>query len=61
MFPDSAIVKTLACGAKKSSYVCTRGLAPHFKQMFSKKLSAGEEDCVLIFDESLKRNTVKTV
>ena len=60
-FPDCAIAKTFACGPTKSSYVCTHGLAPHFKHL-SKKLSAGEEDYVLHFDERLNRKkTVKAV
>lgn len=58
-FPDSAIAKTFTCRATKTSYVCTHGLAPLFKHLLSKK--TGEEDYVLLFDESLNRKTVKAV
>lgn len=57
MFPDSAIAKTFACGATKSMYICTHGLAPHFKHLLCKKLSSDREDYVLLFDESLNRKT----
>ncbi|MCI4377131.1 hypothetical protein PGIGA_G00200100 [Pangasianodon gigas] len=43
MFSDSAIAKTFACGATKSMYICTHGLALHFKHL-CKKLSSNRED-----------------
>lgn len=33
MFPDSQIAAQFACGESKCSYLCSFGLAPHFKSL----------------------------
>ena len=55
MFPDSSIAKKFKCGATKCAFICTFGLAPHFKQLLSKKPQGNEY--VLLFDESLNVKT----
>ncbi|KAL1246701.1 hypothetical protein QQF64_034369 [Cirrhinus molitorella] len=57
MFPDSEIAKSFSCGQTKCAYICAYGLAPHFKSRLTNKLKSGNEDYVLLFDESLNRMT----
>ena len=54
-FPDSNIAKNFKCGKTKCAYISKFGLAPHFKQLLSKKVST--DDYVLLFDESLNAKT----
>lgn len=55
MFPDSDIAKNFSCGQTKCAYICAYGLAPHFKGLLTNKLKSGDENYVLLFDESLNR------
>ena len=59
MFPDSALARNFACGATKSRYMITFGLAPYFLDALKDKVKLSS-DYVLLFDESLnKKNKMK--
>lgn len=51
IFPDSQIAKKFACGERKCAYLCTFGLAPYFKGLTLRRVSA--QRYVMLFDESL--------
>ena len=41
MFPDSVIASKFACGEKKTAYLCTFGLAEHFKELLMDEVIDG--------------------
>ena len=41
MFPDSVIASKFACGEKKTAYLCTFGLAKHFKELLMDEVIDG--------------------
>ena len=55
MFQDSCIARDFSCGAAKTAYMCKFGLAPYFRKLLKRKI--GDEDYVLLFDESLNKAT----
>lgn len=55
MFPDSQIAKQFACGESKCSYLCSFGLAPHFKSLTLSKVRT-QRAYVMLFDESLNHH-----
>lgn len=55
MFPDSEIAKRFACGERKCAYVCTFGIAPHFKKLLLSEVS-NQTKYVMLFDESLNHH-----
>ena len=52
MFPDSHIATQFACGERKCSYLCSFGLAPHFKSLTLSNVMK-QRAYVMLFDESL--------
>lgn len=52
MFPDSQIATQFACGERKCAYLCSFGLAPHFKSLTLSNVSK-QRAYVMLFDESL--------
>lgn len=54
MFPDSQIAAQFACGESKCSYLCSFGLAPHFKSLTLSSVLT-QRAYVILFDESLNR------
>ena len=54
MFPDSVIASKFACGEKKTAYLCTFGLAKHFKELLMDEVKG--PFCIL-FDESLNNKS----
>ncbi|XP_019127348.1 uncharacterized protein LOC109141461 [Larimichthys crocea] len=55
MFPDSEIAKRFACGERKCAYMCTFGIAPHFKKLLLSEVSS-QTTYVMLFDESLNHH-----
>lgn len=55
MFLDSEIAKRFACGESKCAYVCTFGIAPHFKRLLLSEVSK-QTKYVVLFDESLNQH-----
>ena len=55
-FPDSKIAKTFKLGPSKCAYLITYGIAPYFKNRFSRLLKAAPY-CVASFDECSSRVT----
>ena len=50
MFPDSVIASKFSCGEKKTAYLCTFGLAKHFKELLMDEVKGA---FTILFDESL--------
>lgn len=50
MFPDSVIASKFSCGDKKTAYLCTFGLAKHFKELLMDEVKGA---FTILFDESL--------
>ena len=56
MFTDSAIAEKFTCGDDKCAYLLCFGLAPYC-QSYLEKLLKSTDHYVLLFDESLNRDT----
>ena len=54
MFPDSVIASKFACGEKKTAYLCTFGLAKHFKELLMDEVKGPV--CIFL-DESLNNKS----
>ena len=52
MFPDSQIATQFACGESKCSFLCSFGLAPHFRSLTLSNVMK-QRAYVILFDESL--------
>ena len=54
MFPDSVIASKFACGEKKTAYLCTFGLAKHFRELLMDEVKG---PFTIFFDESLNNKS----
>ena len=54
MFPDCQTAQNFKCGERKTSYLATFGIAPHFVSLLKQKVKA-ETSYVLLFDETLNK------